>query len=129
MAVILISALPQNNMSSKCFIAFLNATGQTKRSDSNPRLQPRCLRSPHASLLRRKVVSSRDDILQFGQYHFLGVVSGYYYEDEEFNLEIAITVKGTGHANSGVAMIVPAYQVKELIENNADLKRLRYAAK
>src|SRR6202035_3361685 len=55
MAVILISVLAQNNMSSKCFITFLNTTAQTERSDSNLRLQPRCLRSPHASLLRRKV--------------------------------------------------------------------------
>src|ERR1022692_4769653 len=57
MVVILISVLAQNNMSSKCFITFLNTTAQTERSDSNPRLQPRCLCSSHASLLRRKVAS------------------------------------------------------------------------
>src|ERR1017187_637458 len=42
-------------MSSKCFITFLNTTAQSERSGSNPRLLPRCLRSSHASLLRRKV--------------------------------------------------------------------------
>src|SRR5216683_6129605 len=42
-------------MSSKCFITFLNPTTQTERSGSNPRLQPRCFRSSHASFLRRKV--------------------------------------------------------------------------
>ena len=43
----------------KCFITFLNTTAQTERSDSNPRLQPRCLRSSHTSLLRRKVTRSQ----------------------------------------------------------------------
>src|SRR5712691_8581291 len=57
MIVILITVLAQNNMSSKCFITFLNTTAQSERSDSNPRLQPRCLRSSHTSLLRRKVAS------------------------------------------------------------------------
>src|SRR3984893_9208419 len=57
MVVILITVLGQNNMSRKCFITFLNTTAQTERSDSNPRLQPRCLRSSHTSLLRRKVAS------------------------------------------------------------------------
>jgi S1-C subfamily serine protease len=71
------------------------------------------------------LVSAADGIMHLGEYHFLGVVSGYYYEDENLNLRIATTVKGTGHANSGVAMIVPADQVKDLIENNADLKKLR----
>src|SRR5256885_5371137 len=55
MVVILITVLAQNNMSRKCFITFLTTTAQTERSDSNPRLQPRCLRSSHTSLLRRKV--------------------------------------------------------------------------
>ena len=49
-------------------------------------------------------------------YHLLGVVSGYYYEDENFNLEIATTVKGNALANSGVAMIVPADLLKALLD-------------
>ncbi len=36
------------------------------------------------------------DLLNMGGYHLLGVVSGYYYENEDFNLEIATTVKGKG---------------------------------
>jgi hypothetical protein len=54
--------------------------------------------------------------LGVGGYHLLGVVSGYYYEDENFNLEIATTVKGTGRANSGVAMVVPADDLKALLD-------------
>src|ERR1039457_1475401 len=48
-------------MSSKCFITFLNTTAQSERSGSNPRLLPRCLRSSHASLLRRKVAREAQD--------------------------------------------------------------------
>jgi hypothetical protein len=54
--------------------------------------------------------------LGIGGYHLLGVISGYYYEDEDFNLEIAVTVKGTGRANSGVAMVVPADYLKDLLD-------------
>jgi len=56
------------------------------------------------------------DWLNVGGYHLLGVVSGYYYEDENFNLEIATTVKGSAHANSGFAMIVPADLLKALLD-------------
>jgi hypothetical protein len=58
-----------------------------------------------------------DSWLAMGGYHLLGVVSGYYYEDEDFNLEIATTVKGIGRANSGVAMIVPSDYLKALLED------------
>ena len=47
-------------------------------------------------------------VFQLDDYRFLGVVNGYYYEDSDFNLEVATTVKGTQHSNSGVTMIVPA---------------------
>lgn len=60
-------------------------------------------------------------------YRFLGVVSGFYNEDSDFNLEIATTVKGTQHANSGISMIVPADFLKDLILNNAGLKGFREA--
>ena len=78
------------------------------------------------------LVSAADGVLHVGEYHFLGVVSGYYYEDQDFNLKIARavkskTAKGTMHSNSGVAMIVPADALKDLLENDADLKRLRDA--
>jgi hypothetical protein len=54
--------------------------------------------------------------LGMGGYRLLGVVSGYYYEDSDFNLEIATTVKGTERANSGVAMVVPAEFLKALLD-------------
>jgi S1-C subfamily serine protease len=54
--------------------------------------------------------------LNMDGYHLLGVVSGYYYEDEHFNLEVATTVKGTGQANSGIAMIVPVDFLKALLD-------------
>jgi S1-C subfamily serine protease len=57
-------------------------------------------------------------------YHLLGVISGYYYEDEDFNLEIASTIKGKGKANSGIAMVVPADLLKDLLDKPV-LKQLR----
>ena len=64
--------------------------------------------------------------LGIGGYKLLGVVSGSYVEDEDFNLEIATTVKGTAHANSGVAMVVPADFVKALLDR-PELKGFREA--
>jgi S1-C subfamily serine protease len=64
--------------------------------------------------------------LNMDGYHLLGVVSGYYYEDEHFNLEVATTVKGTGQANSGIAMIVPVDFLKALLET-PELKAKREA--
>jgi hypothetical protein len=50
-------------------------------------------------------------------YHMLGVVSGMYYEDTDVKLQVTTTASGTVHANSGIAMIVPASQVKALLED------------
>jgi hypothetical protein len=61
-------------------------------------------------------------------YRFLGVVSGNFSEDQEFNLEIDTTVKGTEHANSGIAVIVPADELKSLIEDDPMLKASRATA-
>lgn len=58
-------------------------------------------------------------------YHFLGIVSGYYYEDSEFKLQIAATVNVKQRANSGVSMIVPSDLIKDLILNNQQLKDMR----
>lgn len=66
------------------------------------------------------------DSLNLGGYHFLGVVSGYYYEDADFSLEIATTVKGTANTNSGIAMIVPADFLKALLDG-PELKGTREA--
>ncbi|MFZ0773669.1 MAG: hypothetical protein WCA49_13190 [Candidatus Sulfotelmatobacter sp.] len=71
--------------------------------------------------LRGNTISSGDD------YHLLGVVSGMFYEDEEFNLEVTTTFKGTGRANSGISMIVPADAVKNLLDAPV-LKAQREAA-
>jgi len=63
--------------------------------------------------------------IQLDDYRFLGVVSGYYYEDSNFKLEIATTVEGQQRSNSGVSMIVPADFLKDLILNNPGLKGIR----
>jgi len=60
-------------------------------------------------------------------YRLLGVVSGYYYEDSSYNLQIATTVNVKQRANSGISMIVPCDVVKDLIENDAVLKSQREA--
>ncbi|MBZ5705718.1 MAG: serine protease [Acidobacteriia bacterium] len=51
------------------------------------------------------------------QYFFLGVVSGMFTEKEEFQLEIATTVRGETEANSGIATIVPANALTNLLED------------
>ncbi len=69
---------------------------------------------------------SRPEKLQLtDDYRFLGVVSGYYYEDSEFKLQIATTAQGKIHNNSGVSMIVPADILKDLILNDSDFKKDR----
>ncbi|MGH9865603.1 MAG: aminotransferase class I/II-fold pyridoxal phosphate-dependent enzyme, partial [Candidatus Acidiferrales bacterium] len=73
MAVILITVLAQNNMSLKCLITLLNTTAQTERSGSNPRLPPRCFRSSHPSLLRRKVAREYAAELVIDEAHATGV--------------------------------------------------------
>jgi hypothetical protein len=60
-------------------------------------------------------------------YRLLGVVSGYYWEESDFKLQIATTVTGKQHANSGISMIVPADFLKDLILNDHDLAALRDA--
>jgi hypothetical protein len=69
----------------------------------------------------------QDDIVHMGDQWFIGLVSGYYIEKADSKMEIAVTVKGETEANSGVAMIVPADEVKKLIENNPTLKGYRDA--
>jgi hypothetical protein len=62
-----------------------------------------------------------------GDYRFLGVVSGYYFEDSDFKLQIATTVSGKQHANSGISIIVPADFLKDVILNNHELAAERDA--
>jgi S1-C subfamily serine protease len=66
------------------------------------------------------------DSLGIDGYRLLGVVSGYYFEDENVNLEIATTVRGLGHANSGIAMVVPVQFLRDLLDM-PELKSIRDA--
>jgi hypothetical protein len=57
------------------------------------------------------------DVLAMDGYRLVGIVSGYYFEDSDFNLEISTTVHGTSHGNSGIAMIVPVDYLKALLDD------------
>jgi hypothetical protein len=48
-------------------------------------------------------------------YKFLGVVTGEILETEDLTLNVATTYKGTVSANSNVSVIVPAFEVKNLL--------------
>ena len=56
----------------------------------------------------------------------LGIVSGYMYENEDMTLTATTTWKGSIKANSGISMVVPAEQLKDLLES-PELQRLRDA--
>jgi hypothetical protein len=51
------------------------------------------------------------------KFQMLGVVSGGYNEDEDFNLTLEATLKGTLQGNSGIALIVPAAYLKSLLDD------------
>jgi len=59
----------------------------------------------------------RGNAMSGDDYRLLGVISGYFYEDEEFSLKVATTVKGRAQANSGITIIVPAGALKTLIDD------------
>jgi hypothetical protein len=54
----------------------------------------------------------------------LGVVSGYMQETEELTLKASTIWKGSVHANSGIAVVVPAQQLRDLLQSSA-IQRLR----
>lgn len=60
-------------------------------------------------------------------YGLIGVVSGYMWEDDKLTLRTATDYEATIHANSGIAMIVPVDQLKELL-NRKELIRQRDTA-
>jgi hypothetical protein len=47
----------------------------------------------------------------------LGIVSGYFYETQDFQLQIATTLKGKASANSGISLVVPVDELKTLLES------------
>lgn len=49
--------------------------------------------------------------------YLLGVVSGYFFETEDFKLEIASTLEGRIAANSGISIVVPASQLKTVLDS------------
>lgn len=57
-------------------------------------------------------------------YRLLGVVSGMVYETQDFKLKVATTLEGKAAANSGISMIVPADELK-LVLDSPELQRLR----
>jgi hypothetical protein len=59
----------------------------------------------------------RRGVIGGDSYRMLGVVSGMYDEDTDFKLRVTTTLPGTVHGNSGIAMIVPASQLKALLDD------------
>ena len=53
------------------------------------------------------------------QYKLLGVISGYYHEDSDLKLTVATTLRGKLEQNSGIAMVVPADELKALLDSPA----------
>ncbi len=51
------------------------------------------------------------------EYRLLGVVNGGMSEDENFDLQQTATLRGTAKANSGISTIVPAGELKALLED------------
>src|SRR6266480_1802927 len=52
-------------------------------------------------------------------YMLLGIVSGFYHEDSNLKLTVATTLTGTLEQNSGIAMVVPADELKALLDTPA----------
>lgn len=57
-------------------------------------------------------------------YGLLGIVSAYMWEDNQLTLRAATDFEGTIHANSGIAMIVPVEELKNLLYR-VDVQHLR----
>jgi hypothetical protein len=74
----------------------------------------------------------RNGSMMFGT-HFmlLGIVSGFYHEDSNLKLTVATTLTGTLEQNSGIAMVVPADELKALLDTPAlqAVRDAQFAAK
>jgi hypothetical protein len=53
------------------------------------------------------------------QYKLLRIISGYYHEDSDLKLTVATTLHGKLEQNSGIAMVVPADELKALLDSPA----------
>jgi hypothetical protein len=60
----------------------------------------------------------RNGMLSLGsEYRLLGVVSGYFNETSDFQLEVATTLSGQVSTNSGIAVVVPVDELKSLLNS------------
>jgi hypothetical protein len=50
-------------------------------------------------------------------YRLLGVVNGLIFEDEHFNLQLTTTFRGSAAANSGISTMVPADELRALLND------------
>ena len=66
------------------------------------------------------------NVMLGARYMLLGIVSGFYHEDSNLNLTIAANLTGKLEQNSGIAMVVPADELKALLDSPA-LQALRDA--
>lgn len=67
------------------------------------------------------MVATSNGVVPYG---LLGVISGYENENENLTLQATTTFSGSIQANSGISIIVPAWQLKDLLES-APLQKLR----
>jgi hypothetical protein len=59
----------------------------------------------------------RNGMVFGNHYLLLGVVSGYVFEDSNLKLTVATTLEGQVHGNSGISTVVPAYELKNLLDS------------
>lgn len=59
----------------------------------------------------------RSGVLSSAGYLLLGVISGYYPEGQSFSIPTATVLTGEVHDNSGITTVVPAYQLKTLLDS------------
>lgn len=63
------------------------------------------------------VGGARGNSLSPYSFLLLGVISGYYPEGETFSVPAATVLTGQVHDNSGIATVVPAYELKTLLDS------------
>jgi hypothetical protein len=75
------------------------------------------------------LAGQRDNGLVAGfNYHLLGLISGYMQETSDFKLQAVASYAGTVVASSGVAIVVPAQQILDLLNTEALQKSRQQAA-